>query len=458
MSSASPETDNALEQLKSAFRANDAGTVRELLIRHPELKERINDPVGPFDSPAIVNARNRPMLDVLLDAGADINARSQWWAGGFGLLDGCDPDLAAYAIERGAVVDAHAASRLGMIDRLRELIERDPGLVNARGGDGQTPLHFASTVEIAAYLLGHGAIIDARDIDHESTPAQWMVKDRQEIARYLITRGCRTDILLAAALGDSELVGRHLDADPDSIRMRVSEEFFPMINPKAGGTIYQWTLGFYASVHDVSRKFGHDDVLRLLLERSPPDVKLIDACWTGNAETARAIRAANPQFMSMLSQADRRLIAHAARNNEITVVRLMLECGFPVDARGQHQATPLHWAAFHGNAEMTRLILRFSPPLEATDADFQGTPLNWAMHGSEHGWNCETGDFGATVEMLMDAGAKRSFRESRDRFDRQLMPRDEFLGLSPGEYARCGSHRPHAACPDGAGEFQAVEL
>ena len=79
------------------------------------------------------------MIDVLLAAGADVNARSQWWAGGFGLLHTADPELAAYAIERGAVVDVHAAARLGRLDRLRELIEGDPRRVHARGGDGQTP-------------------------------------------------------------------------------------------------------------------------------------------------------------------------------------------------------------------------------------------------------------------------------------------------------------------------------
>jgi len=86
----------------------------------------------------------------------DINARSRWWAGGFGLLDSADPELATYAIERGAVVDAHAAARLGLMDRLRDLITASPRLVHARGGDGQTPLHFASTTEVAAYLLSKG--------------------------------------------------------------------------------------------------------------------------------------------------------------------------------------------------------------------------------------------------------------------------------------------------------------
>ncbi len=73
---------------------------------------------------------------------------------------------------------------------------------------------------------------------------------------------------------------------------------------------------------------------------------------------------------------------------------------------GQHQATPLHWAAFHGNDAMAKTILRFSPPLEVTDADFQGTPLGWAMHGSEHGWHSSTGDYAATVETLLKSGAK----------------------------------------------------
>jgi ankyrin repeat protein len=407
MSSGAPEAENAIEQFKIAFLADDSDQVRELLSRHPELTERINDPVGPFDSPAIVNARSRRMVDVLLGAGANINARTQWWAGGFGLLDSASPDLAEYAIERGAVLDAHSASRLGFLDKLRELITRDPQLVHARGGDGQTPLHFASTVEIAAYLLSQGAVIDARDVDHESTSAQWMVKDRQDVARYLITRGCQTDILMAAALGDLSLVRRHLDAEPDCIRMRVSDEYFPMIKPNAGGTIYQWTLGFYVSAHQVAQHFGHADVLRLLVERSPADLELIEACWAGDAPKARAIRLANPEIVEQLSEADRRQIAHAARNNRTEVVRLMLESGFPVDATGQHQATPLHWAAFLGNAQMTKLILQFGPPLEATDADFQGTPLGWAIHGSEHGWCCKTGDFVSTVQELLAAGAKR---------------------------------------------------
>jgi ankyrin repeat protein len=293
-----------------------------------------------------------------------------------------------------------------MIEKLRELITAKLTLVHERGGDGQTPLHFASTVEIAKLLLDHGADIDARDVDHESTPAQWMVRDRQEIARYLIQRGCKTDILMAAALGDADLVRRHLDASPDCIHLRVSDEYFPMINQKSGGTIYQWTLGWYVSPHDVAKQFGHDEVFQLLMERSPAEAKLLAACWADDEAAVKSLLTENRDLTSNLSEAYRRQVAHAARNNNLAAVRVMLAAGLPVDALGQHRATPLHWAGFHGNAEMAREILRYNPPLERPDADFQGTPLGWAIYGSEHGWYCRTGNYAATVEILLQAGAK----------------------------------------------------
>jgi len=396
-----------LALLKKAFTADDAPEFRRLLERFPELKVRIDEPIGGFDAPLIIHVRSRPMLDVLLDAGADINAKSRWWAGGFGILHGAEPDLADYAIERGAIVDIHAAARLGRSQRLQELVGADPSAVHATGGDGQTPLHFARTVEIAKFLLDHGAQIDARDVDHESTPAQYMIRDRQEIVRYLVSRGCKTDLLMAAALGDLDLARKHLEADPQSIHLRVTHEYFPMSNPKAGGTIYQWTLGWYVSPHDVARQFEHEDVFAFLMSRSPAHVKLLAACWGGDETAARALAASHPGLVANLPAAYSHQVANAARNNNTAAVNAMLAAGLPVDSVGQHRATPLHWAAFHGNLEMTRTILGFQHPLEVTDADFQGTPLGWAIHGSEHGWYCRTGDYAATVRLLLEAGARR---------------------------------------------------
>jgi ankyrin repeat protein len=402
------ETGDPMELFKRAFVEEDATLFRRLLGRYPEIKARINEPVAAFDAPVITRVRSREMLDVLLEAGADINAKSRWWAGGFGLLDGAEPDLAAYAIQRGAIVDAHSAARLGLVGKLRELILAEPTRVHARGGDGQTPLHFASTIEVAQFLLDHGADLDVRDVDHESTPAQYMVRDRQDVARFLVERGCQTDILLAAALGNLELVRQHLDADPDCVHLRVSDDYFPKRNPQSGGTIYQWTLGWHVSAHDVAKQFGHDDVYRLLMERSPAKVKLLVACWAGDEAAVKSILEQHPGLVMNLSSPSHRQIAHAARNNDLAAVRVMMAAGFPVDALGQHGATPLHWAAFHGNIEMAREILRYNPPLNLTDADFNATPLGWAIHGSEHGWYCRTGNYAGAAAALLEAGAQPS--------------------------------------------------
>ena len=103
------------EALKAAVCASDAARVRALLKNHPELRARIDDPLpddgfGVHALFAAVQRGDRATIDVLLEAGADIQqANRMVEAGGFGLLDDCDPSLVEFLVERGAVVDAHAS-------------------------------------------------------------------------------------------------------------------------------------------------------------------------------------------------------------------------------------------------------------------------------------------------------------------------------------------------------------
>src|SRR5258708_36011916 len=67
--------------------------------------------------------------------------------------------------------------------------------------------------------------------------------------------------------------------------------------------------------------------------------------------------------------------------------------------------TALQWASWHGNAEMVRETLRYRPKLELS-CQHEITALGSALHGAENSWHRQTGDYGATVEALLDAGAK----------------------------------------------------
>jgi hypothetical protein len=399
--------------LTAAVCDGDAARVRELLHRQPDLRARIDAPLDSYGHGqhalfAAVQRSDRATIDVLLAAGADIRKRTEWWAGGFGVLDDCDPSLVEFLVERGAVLDAHSAARLGMIDKLREMVAADPEAVHARGADGRTPLHFASTVEIAEFLLASGAEIDARDRHHESTPAQHMLRvehwrhyprDRQPIARYLVSRGCQTDILMAAALGDADPARRLLDADPKCIATTVSEEWFPK------NTVYIPLLGARRTAHAVARDFGHEEIYQLLLSRTPASLKLALACDLGDEAAFHELLAARPDLAGTLTAEERRKLPDAAQSGNTRAVRLMLEAGWPVDTPGEMGATALHWAGFNGSAEMAREILRFHPSLELKSKEYVGTALGWAIFGSGNGWNRESGDYVGTVEALLEAGA-----------------------------------------------------
>ena len=87
----------------AAVKAKDASSVRSLLTSTPALRTFIDRPLFHFGAQAIVTAKDdRLMVDTLLEFGANINARSDWWAGGFGVLDNTDPEQAAWLIDRGA--------------------------------------------------------------------------------------------------------------------------------------------------------------------------------------------------------------------------------------------------------------------------------------------------------------------------------------------------------------------
>lgn len=398
------------EALAAALKTGTIAVVADKLERFPSLKARLNEPVlgGAFGATPLIVAvqrANRELVDLLLAAGADINQRSHWWAGGFHVLEE-DHGLADFLLARGATLTAKSAAQLGKFDELKALVAADPSAVHERGGDGQTPLHVAPTVAIAEFLLEHGADIDARDVDHESTPAQYLVRSHTDVAKFLVTRGAQTDILMAAALGDLERVRGFLDADPASVQTMATDAYFPKRNFHAGGTIYNWTLGKGKSAHTVAREFGHEDVFELLMQRSPDELKLTVACVLGDEATFDALLRTRPDLARTLSENELRKLPSAAENNNADAVRLMLKAGWPPDTTGQHGATALHWAGFNGNPAIAREILHYRPALEAKEKDFGMTALGWTLYGSLNGWHAERGDYAGVLDLLLDAGAK----------------------------------------------------
>lgn len=259
-----------IEQYKRILEADDLDAASAILDEQPGLLDRLAKEFGACAPPPLAFARCREMAGLLLKHGAKLRDVSRWWAPGFG-LEQVIPSVAEYLIQKGADVTPHAAAALGLTERLRDMIEHETKTVHAKGGDGGRPLHLCRNVECAQLLLDRGADIDARDEDHDSTPAQWRTGDAPDVTRFLLERGASADIFMAAGLGDVELAERLIRENPGCATYRIgnNNRSFPGIGFRGrGGTIYQWTLGFNQSPHEIARKRGHTAVFDLLMKHT----------------------------------------------------------------------------------------------------------------------------------------------------------------------------------------------
>jgi ankyrin repeat protein len=389
-----------------AFREAVAGgdLVRaEQLLASAHVRARVNDPMFAFGQrPAHAAAKDTAMLRVLIAAGADVNLTSAWENGPYTVLDNADEQAARFLLAHGARLTPNVAARLGWFEELRALVNADGAVVHARGGDGQQPLHEARTVAIADFLLDHGAGIDVRCIDHQSTPAQYALVDRPDVCRRLLERGATPDIFMAARLGDVLLATRLLAADPASVAARVNEPGYPAVPPS---NIYCWSIGFGLSPHEAALKFGHRAVYDLLVSRSPARVRFMNALLTADEQAATAVLADDPSLLPSMSSKEHGHLAHAIFHERFDAAELMLRLGFDPAAPGVDGGTALHAACWVGNVRMVeRLLARGGVPLDARDPTHQSTPLGWAAFGSVHR-RAPSADYPAVAARLVAAGA-----------------------------------------------------
>ena len=401
-----------LDRMHHAFARRDAASVRKLFEKHPEFRARINDPLFPFDSPALVATAGDPaMVDVLLDFGADPNRRSGWWAGGFHPLYSATEATADRLIAAGAIPDACAAAHLDRPELLARMIAEDPTRVHERGGDGQMPLHFARSRAVVDMLLAAGADIDARDVDHRSTAAEWMLdhtrgSGRFEIARYLVERGASADIFLAAALGLNDRVRAMLDAKPKLLDLRTGQGDYGE-KPPSSYRIYFWTIGDGRSPLDVAAQFDQQETLQTMLEFASPFQKFLLAARRGDEAQAKSMLRESPGLIKSMKQADHRAISDAAWQGNARAVALMSELGFDPRTPGEDSGTALHCAAWQGSVDTVAVLLRRPDArslVQIRDAHYKATPLGWCFHGSQNG--NPRHDHAGVARLLLGAGAQ----------------------------------------------------
>ena len=127
----------------------------------------------------------------------------------------------------------------------------------------------------------------------------------------------------------------------------------------------------------------------------------------GDEQTARAIVDEDPNVLSTFSEDDHQLLAKACweTNRNIEAVRIMLAFGVGVDVPElNHFYSPLHNAAFDGNASLVELLLNYGHPVDVVAPKYHSTPLGACLWAATEGRVADR-DYAGVVDRLLCAGA-----------------------------------------------------
>jgi len=268
------------------------------------------------------HAQSLPLVNALLDAGADPN-------------DGVTLPLSASA---------------GDIPVLEALLARHANVDQRWASDGSTALYailqWSRTADGVLWLLAHGADPNAVFSENGETPLHTVARAWDvPLVEAMVARGAdierkRTDGRTPYAV--AELNGNRAVAD--------------------------WLLAHGAApeILDVDR--------------------LVAACSRGDRVVADALLARNPGLKSEITNDHYIALHQAAERNDVRALETMLSAGFdPNRPDASIGKTALHSAAMEGWPEAVRVLLAHGASVHVRDREFNGQPLVWAAEGSRQG-------------------------------------------------------------------------
>lgn len=238
-------------------------------------------------------------------------------------------------------LEIHRAAKRGDLAAVQNLLEKNPKLVKAKDIQGATALHKAveeGHLELAVYLLAHGARVNARALS-DGTPLH--VAPNAQLAQLLLDHGA-------------------------SLTLK---------DKKVGDT----------ALHSAAWR-GHPEVCAFLLEKGlEVNVKnrlgytpLHSAAAFGRIETA-AILVANGADLNARNHDGWTPLHLAAGLGQKEMTAWLMDHGADPNRKDKfYGATPLHWAAGLGRKEMVEILVGKGAAVNVRNREGQ-TPLQLAL-------------------------------------------------------------------------------
>ena len=275
----------------------------------------------------------------------------------------------------------------GDLATLRELLERDPGLIRARS----TRTHRATLLH---YVAANGV-----ENYRQKTPQNVV-----PIAELLLRAGAEVDAMADMYGGGSTtlgLVATSIHPEQAGVQNALMETLLKhgadIDHPQGAGNRQCLVNGCHANGRRAAVEFLASRGARLDLEA---------AAGLGRLDVVRSFFDAKRELKASATEAQMKSgFNWACEYGRTAVVEFLLQTKLDVNAihRGE---TGLHWAAFGGHADIVRLLLQHRARADVKDQAFDGTPLGWALYawgGTPPGPKRDR--YYEVVELLVGAGA-----------------------------------------------------
>lgn len=388
--------------------------VKQRLKKQPWLVKRPNTPLH-----KAAETGDLAMTKLLLDHGADPNA-TIWYsnAGASSALSEALSyghfEVARLLCEKGANANIGAADKFHSnllhfaiaerdIKYLQLLLKQNPD-VSELDAEGLSPLHVAvevGSIEKTKLLLDCGADVNQEAAGGGSALFFAAAKRDQPLFDLLLSRGARLDPYSACLLGRKTDVERMLAADrsmlnrPDR-RLKRTPLFYALMGGSADVADLLIRKGANVNVRAFPYE-GSSNIIsgpNLQVYDDEPKNEIIAPLFVAAGGNLPAIvRLLVEHGADVNAKGERQSVLHLlCSHGDVENIKLVLDKGVNVHAKDFRGATALHYACGAGNFEIIKLLLAKGAKVNAQDNE-AATPLHWSTHRPD------------VIEFLIQSGA-----------------------------------------------------
>jgi ankyrin repeat protein/L-ascorbate metabolism protein UlaG (beta-lactamase superfamily) len=278
--------------------------------------------------------------------------------------------------------EIHDAELGGDLVKVEELLARDPSLIEVKGQNEKTPLHWAAQgghIAIVKLLLAHGAAVDALN-NQKETPLVYAAEGGHlKLAELLIAHGADLNVRTAQRASPIHYA---LWADKtDMVKLLLKK-----------GADFKWDRGTgFTLLHEAANHQCLETVELLLKKGLTVDLKTS----FGATPLHYAALHGTPEIASLLLRrgADVNAVSEngwwplglAVKRGHLKMAALLLDANAQVDRQDKEtRLTPLHMAALKGYGKICALLIEKGADVNAKGPNGR-TPLYYAARYGHNG-------------------------------------------------------------------------